>query len=682
MLRGTTDNSHVFTRRRITQSVGLLFLYLILFNDSLALATNDPDYSLQWNLRNDGQLIAGQAGVVGADVGIEQAWTVHNGIPSIIVALVGPGVDAHPEFANRLLPGRAFMGDPFDSSDTTGQDTHLAGLIAAAHNNGLGIAGINPYAVILPVRITQGPQGNLSAAASGIRWAVDHGARIIVVTRTFHIMSSELENALDYASDHDVLVIAPIGDEENPELLYPAAFDNCLAVSATTNRDEFASISNWSDGVDLSAPGQNVWSTARTEGYQFRSGSVVAAAIVAGVASLVRSYAPHLSATQVRQLLIDTSTDLGEPGYDDRFGAGRLNASAVLANATAPALRFEPIDLVPETIVPDEPASFRLRVASVAEQLLPASAFLFYSVDGGPFGIHSITALEGGVLEAVLPPTACGAQVQFYLRATGHLGTHVHNPITAPASVYQTEALVRRTIFHDDFESDLGWVVEVTGDGPASGIWVRDVPVATSVQPGFDASPGPDGRCFLTGQHRGGAESLTDVDGGPITVTSPVIHLPEGDAEVSFRAWFQSQNGVVDSLEVEASTDGGGSWVSFDTISTGIGWRDFAYRLSDFPEGNGSNLRIRFTVSDAPNDSLTEAAIDEVRVTAIQCFLLRGDANGDGFVNLLDHAALASCVDVVELITPAGPCSTADFNRDGVIDLRDYAVLQLWFGTE
>ena len=104
---------------------------------------DDPDFPLQWGLHNVGQVIAGQAGVAGADIDASRAWSIHSGTSSLIVAIVATGVDPHPEFSDRLLPGRAMLGDLFDTRDTHTTGTHSAGIIGAASHNASGIAGIH-----------------------------------------------------------------------------------------------------------------------------------------------------------------------------------------------------------------------------------------------------------------------------------------------------------------------------------------------------------------------------------------------------------------------------------------------------------------------------------------------------------------------------------------------------------
>ncbi len=116
------------------ESLGLLLLVVFAVPAQAAaeVIPNDPHFQLQWGLKNTGQTIKEQTGTVGADVRATVAWELHAGTSSVVVAIVGRGIDPHPEFADRLLEGHATVGDPFDTLDTCPHDTHLAGIIAAA----------------------------------------------------------------------------------------------------------------------------------------------------------------------------------------------------------------------------------------------------------------------------------------------------------------------------------------------------------------------------------------------------------------------------------------------------------------------------------------------------------------------------------------------------------------------
>jgi hypothetical protein len=544
-------------------------------------------------------------------------------------------------------------------------------------NDGYGMAGIAPRAWLLPVRVLDGTSGTVVQAASGIMWAVDQGAQVVLVPLTFGQAPQQLRDAVQYAIEHDVLLIAPSGNAGNPELLFPAAIPGCLAVSGTTNRDELSPSSNFGAGVDLAAPGHDVWSAWRNDGYMLRSGAAPATAFIAGVAALIRSYNPALTQAEVRQILVDAADDLGPTGPDVFFGAGRLNAERALATSPAPALRFEQIDPPPIRVVPGRRRTFVVRLVDGAEGLAEGSAMLAYREGGGPFQFDALADLGDRRFEAQLPATPCGSTIEYYLLAEGSGGTVVTSPWDAPATLFSAEAVVVEPVFTDDFEEDLGWKTEFFGM-ETKGQWVRVIPVGTTAQPAFDRSANEGAYCFVTGQHLGGGDGASDVDGGPVVLMSPVIPVDTPDALVSYARWFYwSGAETEDFLTIEASRDGGATWAIVERVSgtTNATWVIHEFRLGEFPELTGAALRLRFRTHDDPNDSLVEAAIDDVTVIALSCGGNPADLDGDGDADLADYERLARCL-MGPGLEPDPQCLDADLTENNRVDLADFARFQ------
>ncbi len=647
---------------------------------------DDPDFAKQWALQNTGQLVNGTTGTPGADIRATAAWEIYAGSSSIVVAIVGTGVDPHIEFADRLLEGYVSPstgGDPFSTLETNSASpgTRVAGIIGASTNNRIGIAGVNGNAWLLPVRVIQGTVGTETSTAEGIEWAVDNGARIIVVPLQFYDGIPRLASAVAYAAAHDVVVVAPAGHAANNEIAFPAAFDGCIAVSSTTNSDALATFSNFGEQVDLAAPGKDIWSTRAGDAYGFEtaSSSAYAAAYVAGVASLMRSYAPQLSAEEVKEILIASAHDLGVSGWDPYFGAGRLDALRALELTPPPAIRFEHVDPIPKTIPPDRPSSFTVRIADGEQQVLPESAMLMYRTAAAGFAEPTPLRFMGDGLYAVdLPSVPCETTIEYYFLAAGNDGTFVTDPLDAPASLHTVLSIQYQTLFDDDFETDLGW--EVDGGTSTTGRWTRVIPVGTSAQPAFDRSTDYGRYCFITGQHPpGGGDGANDVDGGPVRLISPVIPLPLPDAEITYARWFYTTTGTPDQLTVEISRNGGASWVVVESVGNTGGWTTHSFLLSEIPQAVGDQLRIRFSTSDIPSDSLTEAALDEFRVQAIDCTVMPGDADGDRDVDLDDYRRFRECWKG-PLTSPGDPsCAIFDLTPDGYVDLKDFQEFQKSF---
>ena len=268
-------------------------------------------------------------------IGADRVWTTTTG-QGVIVAVVDSGSGPHPDLAENLLPGRSIIGTVESQDgrdiDASGHGTHVAGIIAAVANNGIGGSGVAPNAKILPVQVLdQAGQGDARDVAAGVRFAVDNGARVINLSLGGATESSSLTQAITYANDKGVLVVAAAGNggaADKPK--WPASLDLTLAVTAVDQANNATSFDQRGDYIDLSAPGANIVSTAKGD-YVTLSGTSMAAGFVAGAAALLFAAEPRVTNAQVRDILLRTATDIGEPGRDVTFGAGLINMVAALA---------------------------------------------------------------------------------------------------------------------------------------------------------------------------------------------------------------------------------------------------------------------------------------------------------------------------------------------------------------
>ena len=176
---------------------------------------------------------------------------------------------------------------------------------------------------------------------------MNHGADICNVSLQYYLDSGGvLESAVAYAVANNVLVIAAAGNHDlspNP-VAYPAKYDGAMAISGTTDSDLLASWSNYGAQVDVCAPGDAIYSTWAQNGsvwmYNYDSGTSMSSPHVAGLAALVKSYVPGLTASEIRGILTGTADDLGTTGWDQYFGYGRINAHAALLAADAETVRI------------------------------------------------------------------------------------------------------------------------------------------------------------------------------------------------------------------------------------------------------------------------------------------------------------------------------------------------------
>jgi hypothetical protein len=271
------------------------------------------------------------------------AWDFQFATDDVVIAVIDTGIaHNHPEFAGRILPGRDLIHDNDNPEDDQGHGTHVAGIVAAAGNNGQGVAGVCGFCKLLPIKVVNEAQDASAAGiAEGIRYAADHGADIALLSLSRQVGDLRIEDAVEYAQAQGVLIIAAVGNGNRDTPTYPAAYPGVLGVTATTMRDDRWRQSNYGDFVDIAAPGDNILSTYydldnEDGGYLAMSGTSMAAPFVAGLAGLLLAQNPDRSADDLARLITTTAIDLGAPGFDPIFGYGRIDpVAALMAEALA-----------------------------------------------------------------------------------------------------------------------------------------------------------------------------------------------------------------------------------------------------------------------------------------------------------------------------------------------------------
>ncbi len=302
---------------------------------------NDPLFSQQWNLTK---------------VGAPKAWDQSTGT-GINVAVIDTGIDeTHPDLMSQILTATTVLSSPHDGN---GHGTHVAGIIAAQANNGIGVAGLAFGARILSIKaLDDNGSGTYSDVASAIVLATDLGAKIINLSLGGPNPSQTLSDAVNYALAHDVLVVAASGNSGANSLLYPAAIPGVLAVGSTNSSDTRSTFSNYGSGLGITAPGEGIVSTLPcpsssedptcSSGYGTKTGTSMATPMASGLAALVWSVRPGLTAAQVKDILQRTAVDLGSLGWDPQYGYGRISVDEAVRSVsclTEPAhFLFGPID--------------------------------------------------------------------------------------------------------------------------------------------------------------------------------------------------------------------------------------------------------------------------------------------------------------------------------------------------
>ena len=302
---------------------------------------NDPMFGQLYGLNNTGQ----SGGTADADIDAAEGWDAAGlgAFPATggaKVGIVDTGIQAaHAELSGKvadcarsigLIPGVIAGSIKAGCADDNGHGTHVAGTIAAKANNGVGVAGVSFNSPLTICRALSGPAGVGTTAdvANCITWAHDRGAKVISMSLGGGA-STTLQNAVNYAwksgAANGSVLIAAAGNDGNSTLNYPAAYPNVVSVAATDDTDARASFSNANADVEIAAPGVDVTSTWNNGAYNTISGTSMATPHVSGVAAVIRTLSPALTAAQVVARLDAATDDLGTAGRDTSYGFGRVN---------------------------------------------------------------------------------------------------------------------------------------------------------------------------------------------------------------------------------------------------------------------------------------------------------------------------------------------------------------------
>lgn len=275
---------------------------------------NDPSYGSQWALPK-----------IGAPTG----WSVTTGSSGVVIAIVDTGVDKnHSDLVGKLVAGYDFVNNDSDADDDNGHGTHCAGIAAAITNNGIGVAGVDWNARIMPVKVLNASgSGSYAGIANGITWAADNGADVISMSLGGSSGSTTLQNAITYAAGKNVVLVAAAGNSNTTAASYPAYYTQCIAVGSTTSTDARSSFSNYgASWVDVAAPGSSIYSTYDGNTYATLSGTSMAAPHVAGLAGLVwAKLGTSASASTVRSTIEQNCDNIGT-----WIAYGRINVAKAL----------------------------------------------------------------------------------------------------------------------------------------------------------------------------------------------------------------------------------------------------------------------------------------------------------------------------------------------------------------
>jgi len=672
---------------------------------------------------------------------------------------------------------------PMPAGDDHG--TKCAGIVAGDGTNGTR-TGVAPKALIMACRVNTWGQN-----IEGIQYAIDNGAHVITMSRSEKwrfvpkpdydwwrsITDGELLTGILHANS-----IGNEGDNQNTDPIpfniaapgccptpwrHPdqvqagvsgitsgcGALDINNVVAGYSSRGPFAWEDirvNWpeypypmrpeyqdypySGGMpgllkpDVLAPGPGTTSIAIGGGYGSFSGTSAATPHVAGGMALILSANPFLTPEQMAMVLQTTAVDLGTPGKDNVYGAGKLDCLAavqlalvmndfgivegiVTEQGSGNPVADVDVQVVGDTwntkTIGDGSYSLALPAGSwtiqytnffyeagsadvqiTAQQTTVQDVMLALKATGDVAGLvqeeGSLAPVEGAeivIADAPLAPAlsdASGAYgfasipVGSYSLTASRFGYEpaVQSATVVEEGVSMADFILTAALAALDMESDPGWLVGAPDDNATTGIWVRVDPNGTSAQPEDDHTPDPGVQCWVTGQGTpGGAIGENDVDGGKTTLFTGVYDVSAAaDPVVSYWGWYSNDQGsaIDDEWLVEITNDGT-TWVEVlrTPVSTS-GWELFEHHVSDFVTPT-ANVQLRFVASDLGSGSIVEAALDDFQIFAGSAVTGVAEADAPTAMRLALHPNAPN---------PFGSATTIRFSlpAPGRVDLRVYDV--------
>lgn len=324
---------------------------------------NDPYLSKQWHLTN---------------VKIFDSWNITEGSDTIIVAIIDTGIDYNHEdlrdniFINKKESlngkdddGNGFVDDimgydfvdrrgyPYDGKeydffeydndpyDEHGHGTAVAGIISAVKNNGIGISGAAPGAKLLCLRaFDKNGEGEEDDVAAAILYAANMNAKIINMSFGDDKFSLLLYEVIKYAYEKNIVMIASAGNSNSNLPHYPSGFSEVISVGASDKSGYKANFSNYGSTIDLIAPGVDIYTTYKDNAYNYFSGTSASSPIVSACVALILSV-NNFSPSEIKQILRNTSDDIGTIGWDEKTGAGKINFLKAIQSLTNGIIKFD-----------------------------------------------------------------------------------------------------------------------------------------------------------------------------------------------------------------------------------------------------------------------------------------------------------------------------------------------------
>lgn len=325
-------------------------------------------------------------------------WSKTTG-SGVKLAVLDTGLGPHEDLS--VAGGTNTIGGT-SYDDDNGHGTHVAGS-AGALNNDLGVVGVAYAVSVYSVKVlNKDGSGTVDSVVLGIQWSVGNGMRIISMSLGTKFHYDALKEAVDASYSAGLLNVAAAGNEGNPRgsgsnVIYPAKYESVVAVGATDKDDKRAWFSSTGPELELMAPGVSILSTYLDNTYKELSGTSMATPHVSGVAALVWAKNTGLTNAQLRKILQDTATDLGDAGKDNKYGYGLVNAEKAVAAATPQESHDVAVTSItaPSAINKGEVAAISVKVANEGTFEETFTVTLTDKTDSVQIGSQTVTLAAG-----------------------------------------------------------------------------------------------------------------------------------------------------------------------------------------------------------------------------------------------------------------------------------------------
>jgi len=346
---------------------------------------NDPYFTKQWGLKNGND----------KDIDAPEAWDLQQGATKTLIGVIDTGIDYTNE---DLSDGRVrtdidkdFVNDDDDAMDDNGHGSHVGGIIAAKTNNAKGVAGVCPNCTLLPLKVLDAEgSGGSDDMAAAITYAASKKVKVSNISAGVSAgcgCSKTIAKAINAAwSKNSMVIVAAGNDSSTTGLGYPGSSPRSLSVGAIAKTGKIAYYSNQGEELDVSAPGDKIWSTYMGSGASYKqlSGTSMATPMVTGVAGLVLSKTPSLKVGKLWWILQNSCDDLGDEGWDKTFGWGLINAYTAVTKAAGGSINPK------KDTCTTEPSCCAATIAAVPPAKGPSLVDVLRTLRDGPFAASAL----------------------------------------------------------------------------------------------------------------------------------------------------------------------------------------------------------------------------------------------------------------------------------------------------